>query len=141
MKILLVDDDLHAMEWLRTILEQDGHSLDQVFSVREAMAKFEEAFKHRSWAYDLMILDIQILEDRDAAGEMKREEMLKVGVTLHDAFRLRFPTEKVMILTNLMYRVPEELHESRDTITRDKADVVRDLGSFVDEVHRFVGES
>jgi hypothetical protein len=88
-----------------------------------------------------MILDIQILEDRDAAGEMKREEMLKVGVTLHDAFRLRFPTEKVMILTNLMYRVPEELHESRDTITRDKADVVRDLGSFVDEVHRFVGES
>lgn len=102
MKILFVDDDKDAVEWVADVLvDYAGHSLKKIQTVSEARS----ALSVPKWEYDLFIIDVQI---RPGPNEpfMSEEDSIFAGIELYREFRSRFPTAKALILTNNAYRLP-----------------------------------
>ena len=122
MNILLIDDDRSAMEPFLDLLQQiGGHVVTKKDTYSEALSEFEQAAKKGAWPYDLLILDIQI---KAVHGELLTErETLTAGLMLYDRFRSMFTHHRVLILTNVLHRVPEHLHEGPFTKTLDKVEV------------------
>jgi DNA-binding response OmpR family regulator len=115
-KILLLDDDRDAMEWVVDALtEYGGHTVERVYTVGEAEAKFADG----KWGYELFIIDVQIPGLDPDTTEKESEE---AGITLLEKFHRSFPRERVMILTNNLYRVPREVCDA-NTKAFDKVEV------------------
>ena len=118
-KIFMVDDDKDAVEPIIETLEEYGdHRVTKVSTVREAEAEFSAG----SWKYDLFIIDIQIKPGPDE--KITEEESLVAGLSLVQKFRARFKDNRILILSNNLYRVPREFWPG-DVNTRayDKTEV------------------
>src|SRR5689334_20513406 len=100
MKIFMVDDDKEAVEWVIEALEEyGGHKVTKVSTATEA----EAAFAAGKWDYELLIIDVQLKPRCDE--KTTEEESFTAGLTLLKKFRARLPNDRVLILTNNIFRV------------------------------------
>lgn len=118
MKIFMVDDDTFAMDpYLDVLMTYGRHQVEKVESEAAAEDRFERAKKQGKWPFDLLVLDVQIHDPQS------NKDSDNAGLRLHMSFRQKFPSERVLILTNNMHWVPASLHEGPLTKARDKVDV------------------
>jgi len=86
LRILVVDDEPSVGNAVKLLLQSDGHQVEATYSVRDALARFEQG------RYDLVITDF-------AMPEMK-------GDQLAAAIRMRVPEQPVIMITAFPGAVP-----------------------------------
>lgn len=114
-RILVAEDDLEALELLKTILEMGGHAVTTACDGKEALALGE------SGTFDLYILDVSMpfLDGYHVAGALSE----------------KFPERKILLLTSRDYEKDQmavqacgaDAHMSKPFDTNELLRVVKEM--------------
>ena len=99
LKILVVDDEEDIVEYLKTVLEDNGYVAEGALRADEALAKIS------GWNPDLLLLDIM----------MPRHS----GLSLYEEIRKNSATSRLPILIISGYARPEEFEKIESGLLRD----------------------
>ncbi len=135
MRILWVEQDVIAVQFMRTAMENAGYVIDKVETIEEAQQRAAEARETGNWPYGLLLLGD--VPPGSSIGWLKGEF---TTVDLHKRVRDDWGLSlKVMFLTNRPYKVPDHLQRGEYTQCYDKFEMCRHDGRLVKLIQRFAG--